>query len=88
MRVNIQPVSIWKDGTANACQVVDINIQNSDWNTGAVLSYGIRKTANSEDLANGTVKMNNAEFNQWEAANFSKAFIKNFVCTKLSLLQV
>lgn len=84
--VNIQPVSVWKDGVEKSASILQAVIINDDMATNAQFYYQL-KSADTEEqsgefLVGGNVGMNGDDYQAWDDSN-AQAY--QFIANKLNL---
>jgi hypothetical protein len=84
--VNIQPISVWKDGAEKTASVLHAVIINDDMSTNAQFYYQL-KSADTEDqsgefLVGGNIGMSGEDYQSWDDSNASAY---NYIADKLNL---
>jgi hypothetical protein len=92
--VNIQPVSIWKDGADKQAAVLSARIINDDMSSSAVFYYELKEadsvdaegnTIAGQSLRDGNVAMSGQDYQDWDDSN---AAAYQFIADALNLVIV
>lgn len=76
---NIQPVSIWKDGSSKQASVLNLRSVYDDLSSMATFSYELKEADTLDEngdiltrgsvLSNGNVSMSGADYSSWTGSN-------------------
>ena len=89
--VNIQPVSVWKDGVEKSASILQAVIINDDMATNAQFYYQLKSadthdaegsTISGEFLVGGNVSMSGEDYTNWDDSN-AQAY--QYIANKLNL---
>lgn len=78
--MNIEPITIWKDGQSKTATVISASIISDNLTDSATFYYRLL-TDDKEQAAEGNVIITGDDYANW----FSNEDAYNYICTKLNL---